>query len=55
MTDLERCDLEMDRIIREANPNEPAWYPAMGYADWNLEKLLIIKELNDKALAIPCP
>jgi hypothetical protein len=50
MTDLERCDFEMERIAREANPNEPAWYPAMGYADWNAEKCLIIKELNDKCV-----
>lgn len=46
MTDLERCDLEIERIYRELDPNKPAWYPAMGHADWEAEKCLIMNEFK---------
>ena len=48
--DLLRCDLEIERIHKEDNVNAPAWLVAMGLCDWSFEKLLIMKELNDKLL-----
>lgn len=50
MTDIERCDLEIQRLA-----SDPHWLAALGHADWYSEKCLIIKELKHNTLAIPCP
>lgn len=45
--EIDRCNLEIERIKNEDHANSPAWLVAMGQLDWNLEKVLIMKELND--------
>ena len=46
MTPLEQCDMEI-AACENGTYDAPLWHYLLGYADWQMEKRLILAEMND--------
>lgn len=49
LKELERCDEEIARCLKETETDDRPEGPLLGYRDWNVERKLILKELENMA------